>query len=115
MQGRIERFRLKLAAIEARSVMQRPENLINQRRQDCDQLGERALRSLQLMVERRRQKLASIAASLQALSPLQVLARGYSLTLTADGRVVQSADQVQPGDRIITRLNSGSLTSTVDA
>jgi exodeoxyribonuclease VII large subunit len=115
MQGRIERFRLKLAAIEARSVMQRPENLINQRRQDCDQLGERALRSLQLMVERRRQKLASIAASLQALSPLQVLARGYSLTLTADGRVVQSADQVQPGDRIVTRLNSGSLTSTVDA
>jgi exodeoxyribonuclease VII large subunit len=115
LQGRLERFRLKLAAIQARSVMQRPENLVNQRRQDCDQLGERALRSLQLTVERRRQKLASLAASLQALSPLQVLARGYSLTLTADGHVLQSADQVKPGDRIVTRLNSGSITSIVEA
>jgi len=114
LQGRIERFRLQLAAIEARSVMQRPENLINQRRQDCDQLGERALRSLQLTLERRRQNLASLAASLQALSPLQVLARGYSLTLTPDGHVLQSADQVKPGDRIVTRLNSGNVTSVVE-
>jgi len=110
---KVERCRLQLAALESRAVLQRPENLLLQRRQDCDLLGERLTRSLQLQLERRRHQLAKLAASLQALSPLHVLARGYSLTQTVTGHVIQSSSDVQPGDQLLTRLRSGRIQSIV--
>ena len=56
-----------------------------------------------------------LSARLHALSPLGSLLRGYSLTRTADGRVVQDAEQVTPGDTLRTELAHGALTSTVVA
>ncbi len=50
---------------------------------------------------------------LQSLSPLQVLARGYSITQTADGKVIQNASNLQTGERITTRLQQGWLESEV--
>lgn len=111
--SRVDRLRLQLQALEARAVLQRPENLLLQRRQDCDLLADRLQRALQLTLERRRNQLAAIAASLHALSPLKVLARGYSLTLTASGSVVQSPNDVQPGDLLLTKLHTGELHSIV--
>jgi exodeoxyribonuclease VII large subunit len=110
---KVDRCRLQLAALESRAVLQRPENLLLQRRQDCDLLGERLTRTLQLQLERRRHQLAKLAATLQALSPLQVLARGYSLTQTVTGEVIQSSSDVQPGDQLLTRLRSGRIQSIV--
>lgn len=110
---KVDRCRLQLAALESRAVLQRPENLLLQRRQDCDLLGERLTRTLQLQLERRRHQLAKLAASLQALSPLHVLARGYSLTQTVTGHVIQSSSDVQPGDQLLTRLRSGRIQSVV--
>lgn len=115
LTDRVDRLRLRLSAFEARSVFQRPATLIDQRRMECDELAARASRSLQLQLERRRQQLAAVAASLQALSPLNVLSRGYSLTHTADGRVLRNADTVKPGDDIVTRLDSGIILSRVIA
>lgn len=114
MLTRVENFRLRLAAFEARSVLQIPDSLISQRRQDCDLLGERLQRSIELMVERQQRNLSAIAASLQALSPLKVLLRGYSLTQTENGTLIQSASQVRPGDVLITRLHEGLLRSRVE-
>ena len=56
-----------------------------------------------------------MAARLESLSPLAVLARGYSVTKRLDdGSIVRNADQVSPGDRIETRLAAGSLVSRVE-
>jgi exodeoxyribonuclease VII large subunit len=112
---KLDRCRLQLAALKSRTLLQRPENLLLRRRQDCDLLGERLTRGLQLMLERRRHQLGKLAATLQALSPLQVLARGYSLTQTLSGEILQDASTVKPGDQLITRLKSGSIQSVVMA
>jgi len=114
MLTRIDNFRLRLAALEARSVLQKPDSLITQKRQDCDILGERLQRSIGLMVERQQRNLSAVAASLHALSPLKVLLRGYSLTQTESGTLIQSASQVRPGDVLITRLHEGQLRSRVE-
>jgi exodeoxyribonuclease VII large subunit len=42
------------------------------------------------------------------------LERGYSLTLTADGRLVRRAGDVASGQEIVTRLADGSVRSTVE-
>lgn len=115
LQNRAERIRLRLAAIESRGVFQRPASLVEQRRQDCDMLYERAARAMRLMVERRKQAIGAVAASLQALSPLQVLARGYSLTQKPNGQVIRTTDQVHVGDLMVTRLHSGVVNAIVES
>ena len=115
LRERLERMRLRLSAIEARSVIQRPMTLIDQRRMDCDDLADRAVTAIRLMTERRRRDLGSVAASLQALSPLQVLSRGYSLTQNEERKLLRSAAEVSVGDKITTRLAEAVFYSTVTA
>jgi exodeoxyribonuclease VII large subunit len=79
-----------------------------------DRWAERARHALEQNLVVRRHSVARLAASLQALSPLAVLARGYSLTLKEDGRtLVRASHEVQTGDLIHTRLASGEIQSRV--
>lgn len=58
-------------------------------------------------------RLARNTATVEALSPLRVLVRGYSLTQFADGRVVRNAFDAAVGDQINITLASGKLGATV--
>ncbi|MGO9465902.1 MAG: exodeoxyribonuclease VII large subunit [Isosphaeraceae bacterium] len=79
-----------------------------------DRLADRARHAIEHDLVVRRHSLARLAASLQALSPLAVLARGYSLTLQADGKtLVRAGNDVQVGDLIRTRLAAGEVQSRV--
>jgi len=79
-----------------------------------DQLSERAIAAIRGQVDDRKHRLARLAAALDALSPLAVLSRGYTLTFQADGKtLVLSPDEVRPDDLIHTRLKSGEITSKV--
>ncbi len=113
LAGQVERYRLKLQAIESRSVFRRPLTLIDERRQRCDEIADRLQRAIRLQHERLQQKLASVSAALDALSPLKVLARGYTLTTAHDGRLVRSVREIAAGDEISTRVADGTLVSTV--
>lgn len=55
-----------------------------------------------------------LAGRLHALSPLAVLARGYSITFDEQGRIVKKAGSVKPGDVIQTKLHRGRITSRVE-
>ena len=71
---------------------------------------------LPLMAERRLQaehhRIALIEERLKALDPQLLLSRGYSIT-TKDGRAVRDPSQLKPGDQIETRLEKGTIKSTV--
>lgn len=60
-----------------------------------------------------RSRLNSAAARLHALSPLNVLSRGYAIVYAADGAVLRSATQTAPGQRIRARLSQGSLEAQI--
>ena len=113
LRDRLDRAKLRLSTIEARSVIQRPMSLVDQKRLDCESLSERAVTAVRLLTERKGRDLSEFAASLQALSPLKVLSRGYSLTQTADGTLLRSAASVAPGETLTTRLASGLVRSAV--
>ena len=53
------------------------------------------------------------ARALEAVSPLAVLQRGYSITRDADGRAVRAADELAPGARIESVLQGGVVRSDV--
>ncbi len=87
---------------------------LREARDHLDQLSERALAAVRGYMDDRRHRLARLAATLDALSPLAVLSRGYTLTFQADGKtLVLSPDEVHPDDLIHTRLHSGQITSRV--
>ena len=113
LTDRIDRSRLQLKAIESRAVFQRPRSIVDERQQRCDDLTDRMQRAIRLDVEKRRQQLGALAATLQALSPLNVLARGYSLTSLPDGPPLRSIQEVSDGAAIRTRLHDGTVYSTV--
>lgn len=54
-------------------------------------------------------------AKLDALSPLAVLIRGYSITQAVDGRVLRDPSETKPGDRLVIRLEKGKLDAEVIA
>ena len=53
-----------------------------------------------------------VGATVRAYDPANVLARGYSITRGADGRIVQ-AESLAPGDELVTVLADGTVRSTV--
>lgn len=81
----------------------------------AEHLGQR-LRTLGArMTERSTARVGLAAARLQDLSPLAILARGYSATFAADGRtVVSRVSQASAGDRLLVRVADGRLHCTVD-
>jgi exodeoxyribonuclease VII large subunit len=66
----------------------------------------------QLVAERRR-KLDTLSSKLDALSPLKVLDRGYSLTRGPDGNVVKSRRGLAVGDELVVTLADGDLRAKV--
>ena len=84
-------------------------------RQKLERLKDRLSRGLERFFNDRRNRLGKLAAGLEAMSPLSVLARGYSLTLKADGATrLRAATDVKPGDLIETILNEGRILSRVE-
>ncbi|GMA52407.1 exodeoxyribonuclease 7 large subunit [Alicyclobacillus contaminans] len=76
----------------------------------------RSEQAVRLYVARRNNALDRAIVSLEALNPLSVLRRGYSVVYAADGeRVIASASQVMAGDRIRIRMADGEVTATVDS
>lgn len=79
---------------------------------------ERARGQLEGIVARRldraTERAASLRALLSSLGPETTLKRGFSLTLGPDGRPLRRAADVQPGQRLRTRLADGEITSVVD-
>lgn len=72
------------------------------------------VRAPRAMAEAER-SLASVEAQVRALDPARALARGWSITRTADGRVLRSAEEVSAGDVLVTQLGTGEVRSTVDS
>lgn len=79
-----------------------------------DSLGKNMVAGLQSSLRDRTSLLRKHGASLDALSPLSVLRRGYGIVRKwPEGAVVRDAAALAPGDRISARLNTGSLLATV--
>lgn len=78
--------------------------------------AQRALEATRhVLVPRGRAKVAALAASLDALSPLRVLDRGYAIALHAEtGRAVRKREDVAPGDAIELRVSDGSIKARVE-
>jgi len=107
--------RLRVDQLAARRPFRFPFDGVRARQQRCDDLAGRLGRAVWNRFRDAEHRLARLAALADGLSPLRVLARGYSLTTAEDGRtVLRRAADIDPGQRIITRLAEGKVVSRVE-
>lgn len=106
-QARSERIAFQLAPERLQARLGKAKM-----RFDSAQLSGNA--SMGAHLEAARARLGLAAASLDALSPLAVLQRGYSITETAAGQLLRDASAVSPGDKIGVRLSRGRIAARVE-
>lgn len=112
---RIDRARVRLQDLASRGVLRRPLEPLLQREQRLDEWGQRLQRAVKQRLILARQHLQAQSAQLETLSPLNVLARGYSLTRrNSDFELVRAARQVHVGDLLLTQVKEGQILSRVE-
>lgn len=111
----IRERRKRLEELGSRRVMRSPTGFIDQRRLELDSIRLRLDSAASARLNREKQRFASLAAKLDALSPLKVLGRGYSIALDSEGRAVKEAGQLRPGDRLSLRLSKGEADCLVES
>ncbi|MBB1061161.1 exodeoxyribonuclease VII large subunit [Marilutibacter spongiae] len=107
-----ERARLRHASIALRGG--HPRRRIERLQQRLDALPPRARAALDRRLAQEGLRLRGLARSLEAVSPLATVARGYAILRHEDGRVVRSALDARPGDALDARLVDGELRLRVE-
>ncbi len=105
--------RQRLETIRKNPALEGPEVYVVQRRSALEHQKAALRYTMEAILAAHKQRLGQAAASLDAMSPLKVLGRGYGMLL-CDGNVIRSVSQVQPGDTITARLGDGALRATVE-
>ena len=115
LRNRLTMARNRLDDLAQRRVFRLPLERIRDQERRLDEWSERLQRALRQRLIRLRESVGGLAARLETLSPLNVLGRGYSLTRRFDDpTLVRSADQVRPGDCLVTDVHRGRIISRVE-
>lgn len=102
--------RTRLGEISAHLLSATPHHRIEQHLSDCRYLSHRLLTALQHRFEHYRQQLTTLSRTLDSVSPLATLGRGYAIVRRpVDGAVIRSYKDVNTGDEIEARLARGKL------
>jgi len=103
----------QLSLLQQRFQHQHPERRLSQSKDMLKQLEQRLLNAQNKNQQAAQQQLAMLAARLESISPLGVLARGYSITKKGES-VVKSIEQVKTGETLITQVHDGEIHTTVN-
>ncbi|MBQ7566316.1 MAG: exodeoxyribonuclease VII large subunit [Oscillospiraceae bacterium] len=106
--------RQKLDAIREKRVLQSPENYLADRRQYLDTLQKYLAAAGGSFVAEKRKEFVRLTAALDAMSPLKVLGRGYSVVKDTSGNVLRSVKTLSTGDMLHLEMSDGIAHTIVD-
>ncbi|WP_289169353.1 exodeoxyribonuclease VII large subunit [uncultured Pseudoalteromonas sp.] len=113
MRNRLYQQERTLNNLTPRLMRQSPDKKLSQASHQLMQIQTRLEQAMQHKLQHAQNSLALQASRLDSVSPLNVLARGYSITKTQQGKVIKSVDHIKTGDVLITELADGAIKSTV--
>ena len=113
LNRQVKAARQHLLVLSASPALQSPTGYLEQRNQSVELLKNRLVAAQNQNITRARQRYIAQISKLEAMSPLKVLTRGYSMVQTERGEVVRSVSQVALGERIQVKLSDGTLSATV--
>ena len=112
--ARVEALKKRLGELAQKRMLTNPSAFIEDKRMLLDYTQKNLASLAERQLAERQRKYASLCASLDALSPLKVLGRGYAVARGADGRILKNAAETEIGERIDLKLGSGRLGCVVE-
>ncbi len=101
----------KFHSLCEKPIFKNPQSLVEAKIEQLDYLNEKMLNAFKFRLKAEQSRLSNTVAKLDALSPLRVLSRGYSIA-EIDGKTLKSVTDAEVGDEITLRLNDGKLICT---
>ena len=113
LNRQIRSARQHLNVLSQSPALRSPTGYIQQREKSLELLKNRLVAAQNQSVTRSNARFIAAVSKLEAMSPLKVLSRGYSMAQTREGEVIRSVSQVELGQSVRISLSDGRLTATV--
>ena len=101
--------RRQLGIFTASNALKSPDSYLVIRRNNLDTLKNRLASAQSLILSRRKQRFLACTSKLDALSPLKVLTRGYTIAQDSESNIIRSTKQVKPGDSLSLTVSNGKI------
>ena len=113
LSRQLKAARQHLNVLSQSPALRSPTGYIEQREKSLELLKNRLIAAQNQSITRKNQRYIAAVSKLDAMSPLKVLTRGYSMAQTKTGEVLRSIRQVELGERVNVLLSDGKLSATV--
>lgn len=113
LKRQTESLREKLNGIKESRVLKSPLYYIQDRRMLLDFTQEKLVSIASGIVHNKKAGFIRLTAALDAMSPLKVLGRGYSIVIKNDGSIVKKASEAKSGEDLRIKLSEGEITCLV--
>lgn len=100
--------RNELEYITSSVYLKNPLMLIRQKQMQFDSVTSRIRNSVLLTLAEEKTKFAKVASALDSLSPIKVLARGYSVVTDTDGKIISESENLKKDDIINIKFSKGN-------
>jgi len=114
IENKINSLKNKLNALAASYGLRRPKEVTRQLTQRIDEITLRIKKGMEYRTMLAKERLKKISGQLNALSPLAILGRGYSVTFSyPEEKIIKDAQATKKGNIIKTKIKKGSLLSEI--
>jgi exodeoxyribonuclease VII large subunit len=114
IQEHLSMLAAQVAATSREVQRLNPLRLIDQRRQQLDDVEERLRMQMQHIISLKTERMRGLSLQLQSLSPLLTIARGYAVVRRdADQEILSSVKQVSSGDVVTIQVGDGHIVAIV--
>jgi exodeoxyribonuclease VII large subunit len=112
--GTVRTLESQLGKTEGRLHLQGPTPRLQLARQQLAAAQQLLQNRCQQRLNQYQTRLANLVRMLEGVSPLPTLARGYAIVRSTEGRVIESADALNAGDRVTAQFAKGTVTAVVE-
>ena len=113
-ETRLESLRQKLESLASKRVLTDQLAYVQDKRMELLHVQQRLGDLSDVLLNRKKQRFATLAASLDAMSPLKVLGRGYAMAQGSDGSILKSYQDVTAGECVTVTLGEGGFSAVVE-
>ena len=115
MEKSLKSLSQRLDALKNKRVLTDPGVYLDNRRMDLDRARDRLLAASERQLAAKRQSFVKLGAALDAMSPLRVLSRGYTVSSDREGKVLKSVRDLRAGQEISVRFSDGFADCRVES
>lgn len=114
LRKKTAQLRMRLDDFKSRRVLLSPMTYVDAKRTELDYMRDRMISVSDKALAEKRHEFAKLAASLDAMSPLKVLGRGYAIAADKNGELVRSVNDVKVKDKIRLCVSDGVIKCSVE-